>query len=370
MKKFRSIIAASLILMMFLVLIVSDHSEAVTGTWKKNSTGWWYSYSDGTYAKSTWMQDRGKWYYFKSNGYMATNWLKVNGKWYYFGSSGAMATGWKQISGKWYFFNNGAMTVGWKKSGTNWYYFDSSGAMVTGTRTINGVSYNFGDDGIMKVSDKIGTVIKFGKYEQDNNTSNGKEAIEWIVLDEKSDGSLLVISKYALDRVAYSKDNKAMTWETSQIRTWLNSTFMNAAFTSTEQGKIISTKLTNDNNPWTGTGGGNSTTDKVFLLSYKEAKAYFGSDTVTDQGYTINGARACKATAYAKANNAMTYDFSRDYYGPDMKQFTGCCWWWLRSPGSESNRAQYCANTGDIYYASFYVYNTDCAVRPAMWIKP
>ena len=44
----------------------------------------------------------------------------------------------------------------------------------------------------------IGEILSFGAYEQDNNTSNGKEEIEWIVLDKKDD-RMLVISRYALD---------------------------------------------------------------------------------------------------------------------------------------------------------------------------
>ena len=32
-----------------------------------------------------------------------------------------------------------------------------------------------------------GDVIKFGEYEQDNNFENGKEAIDWIVLDVQDD---------------------------------------------------------------------------------------------------------------------------------------------------------------------------------------
>ena len=51
--------------------------------------------------------------------------------------------------------------------------------------------------------DKFGVVekgkyIKFGEYEQDNNLTNGKEDIEWLVLEVK-DGKALVVSKYLLD---------------------------------------------------------------------------------------------------------------------------------------------------------------------------
>lgn len=44
---------------------------------------------------------------------------------------------------------------------------------------------------------EVGDIFKFGSYEQDNDTSNGKEDIEWLVLEVK-DGKALLISKYAL----------------------------------------------------------------------------------------------------------------------------------------------------------------------------
>ena len=49
-------------------------------------------------------------------------------------------------------------------------------------------------------SEKLKTeeTIFFGKYEQDNNLENGKEPIEWIIL-ETQDGKSLLISKYGLE---------------------------------------------------------------------------------------------------------------------------------------------------------------------------
>ena len=364
---------ALLLILLFVLPQVTSGADAANGTWKKNAVGYWYAYPDGSYAKSTWLQEGNKWYYFKSNGYMATGWQKVKGVWYYFGpNTGAMQRGWKLIGGKWYFLKStGAMLTGWKQQNGKWYFFGSDGAMVTGKMTIKGVKYTFDKDGVMIASGSVGEIIKFGKYEQDNNTSNGKEDIEWLVLDEKSDGSMLVVSCYGLDQVAYSKDYKAMTWGTSQLRTWLNGTFMSTAFTSAEQAKILSTTLSNDNNPYTGTPGGSSTTDKVFILSYTELKKYFGADSMTSQGYTINEKRACKATAYAKAHNIMTWSFANDkFYDAVMRQFADCCWYWVRTPGPEARRVMYCNNIGEVGYPSFYTYNMDCAVRPAMWIKP
>ena len=93
--------------------------------WKKNSTGWWYSYADGSYAIG-WALIDNTWYYFNSSGYMQTGWQLIGGTWYYMNSSGAMQTGWQRIGNTWYYFyESGAMA-------TNIYiscgYIDSSGA--------------------------------------------------------------------------------------------------------------------------------------------------------------------------------------------------------------------------------------------------
>ena len=41
-------------------------------------------------------------------------------------------------------------------------------------------------------SANIGDKVTFGKYEQDNKTSNGTEPIEWDVLDKKGNAYLLI----------------------------------------------------------------------------------------------------------------------------------------------------------------------------------
>ena len=44
----------------------------------------------------------------------------------------------------------------------------------------------------------VGSIIKYGYYEQDNDLSDGKEEIEWLVLN-KTGNKVYVISKYVLD---------------------------------------------------------------------------------------------------------------------------------------------------------------------------
>ena len=84
--------------------------RVVSGKWIKDSKGWWYRHSDGSYTTNDWEYIAGEWYYFNKQGYMQTGWISVGGKWYYLNSSGAMQTGWISVGGKWYYLNSsGAM---------------------------------------------------------------------------------------------------------------------------------------------------------------------------------------------------------------------------------------------------------------------
>lgn len=48
----------------------------------------------------------------------------------------------------------------------------------------------------------VGDYVEFGKYEQDNDNSNGQEPIKWQVLDIDDDKALLIADK-VLDNVQY-----------------------------------------------------------------------------------------------------------------------------------------------------------------------
>lgn len=197
------------------------------------------------------------------------------------------------------------------------------------------------------VYDKFGLVvegeyIKFGAYEQDNNTSNGKEDIEWLVLEVR-DGKALVISKYALDCKQYNTSNTDVTWETCTLRNWLNNDFINAAFSSYEKAMIPTVTVSADKNPDYNINPGNATQDQVFLLSITEANKYFS-------------ARKCEPTDYAVANGAWESD-------------GGNCWWWLRSPGYYLQGFAAGVNYGgDVYKNDDIVDHAGPAVRPALWI--
>ncbi len=196
---------------------------------------------------------------------------------------------------------------------------------------------------------QVGDTVQFGSYEQDNDTENGAEAIEWLVLD-KQDGKLLLLSKYALDAQRYNEEYTDVNWEKCTLRGWLNSTFYNTAFSQTEQGRIATTKVKTEDNPYYDTEGGNDTEDKVFLLSIGEVLNYFDPD-----------APACcaKVTAYAKA---------RGGYVSSDSDFAGIGVWWLRSPGFSSLDAAF-VNSYGVSHSGYYVNDTGTVVRPAFWLN-
>ncbi len=197
---------------------------------------------------------------------------------------------------------------------------------------------------------EIGSDVFFGSYEQDNDPSNGKEEIEWIVL-AKEDKKALVISRYALDCKLYNSSMSDITWETSSLREWLNGPFLNE-FCVEERNSMIDTTVTADQNPSYPTSAGKDVTDKVFLLSIAEVNKYFPSDE----------ARKCAPTEYAKAQGVWKSK-------RDSVDGRATCSWWLRSPGSLSDHAALVLGSGAVENDGRGAFNILGGIRPAMWIN-
>ena len=205
---------------------------------------------------------------------------------------------------------------------------------------------------------KVGDTVILGSYEQDNNTENGKEDIEWLVL-EKEDNKVLVVSKYALDcqvyNEVYNTKRKSVTWETCTLRSWLNSYFCKTAFNTQEESFIAETTVIAGKNPEYDTYSGKNTTDKIFLLSINEAEKYFATDE----------ARKCIPTEYAIAKGAKTLGVDNRF----KKDGKATCYWWLRSPGDSDTDAAGVLIDGFVSYQGHDVkLANNFAVRPAMWI--
>ena len=233
-------------------------------------------------------------------------------------------------------------------------YIDS-GDYKAAYMLLDGLSYKDSAEKLLRIkpqyykfllkNSKVGDIVYFGTYEQDNDTSNGKEDIEWLVLAKKGN-RILVISDKALDRQPYNSSRTRVTWETCTLRKWLNNDFINAAFSAEERAKIPTVTVSADKNPSYSTSPGNNTTDKVFLLSITEVNKYFSSDS----------AWQCRGTAYCYAQGAY-------------KAGNGNCWWWLRSPGYTQSSAANVYDGGDVNEIGNNVFLDNNAVRPAMWIS-
>lgn len=219
------------------------------------------------------------------------------------------------------------------------------------------------DEGIMQKVKKQcevtqgGKCIVFGHYPQ---TKEGKDntPIEWMILDHNGQRAL-VVSKYGLDAQPYNITGDAATWETCTLRTWLNGTFYNKAFSSAEQTAILTTNVDNSKKQCYGgwdTSGGNDTQDKVFLLSYAEANKYFG---VTYDNSNNMKSRVAP-TAYAIAQGA--YIDSDDKADDDND-----IGWWLRSPGTYQECAAHV--NADGFHFNYNVANDSGSVRPALWVN-
>ena len=188
----------------------------------------------------------------------------------------------------------------------------------------------------------VGDHFTFGNYPQGEDGE--EQPIEWRVLAVES-GKALVISEKLLDYVPYNREYTDVTWETCTLRTWMNNGFLNNAFNSDEQAKLVTITNQNPNNPTYGTEGGNATQDRIFALSIDEAKKYFSSDS-DRKAYTTD------------------YTHKKEYDHDDRSE-----WWWLRSPGRSSNYAAVVFGSGNVDQNGSYVNLNNVAVRPAFWLN-
>ena len=193
--------------------------------------------------------------------------------------------------------------------------------------------------------------IYFGNYWQsvksEDATDSNKEPVKWRVL--ANGGNLFVVSDKNLDCVEYNSSAETVTWEECTLRKWLNSKFLDKAFSTQEQGAVLESLVVNEDGA-KGSEAGPDTYDKVYLLSIYEVidpELGFPTDW-KDKG----GTRVALNTEYTKSKRAMT---NSDMSGA----------WWLRTPGDAKNAANV-FNAGNVFVRGGNVNNFIFAVRPAM----
>ena len=213
------------------------------------------------------------------------------------------------------------------------------------------------------------------------------EPLSWQILTQTSGQALLLCATVIDAQEYYSSvlytafshnggNGYANDYSLSNIRKWLNETFYNVAFSSTEKSKIITVTVDNSaksSNPsgasayWN--SGSNSyvcsnTSDKVFLLSEEE---------VTNVDY---GFYAYDVVDPSRSKLEEDGKLARGRTASDYAMCQGC-WvnnkgignYWLRSPYCDApNCAHGVENNGMIYYGD-YVTSVNYGVVPAIKIN-
>ncbi|MDO5435740.1 MAG: DUF6273 domain-containing protein, partial [Clostridia bacterium] len=197
--------------------------------------------------------------------------------------------------------------------------------------------------GLLDEKYTVGAAAIYGSYEQDNDTENGAEPLEWIVLCRDGDKALLM-TRYAIDTMPYRDSITFSTWETSTVRAWLNGEFMDRAFTEAEKNCLLDTGIHDRRIVFKGVTypEGHTTNDKVFILSKDEHIRYTGKY------------RKAEPTPYAAANGAWT--------APN-----GCCYYWVRSQTiRDDHYGLYVSSVGQFNW--YYARSQTRCVRPAVWV--
>lgn len=186
------------------------------------------------------------------------------------------------------------------------------------------------------------------------------QPVRWKILSEENGKAFLIADLILDSQEFYPSDSSsafshndgtgyANNYELSQIRKFLNEVFYNTAFNESLKSLIETTTVDNSATSSISDYACNNTEDKIFLLSYKEAKTYFISDV----------ARETNPSEYARCQGCSVYGS-----------------WWLRSPDDYSaSCAYYVQHDGNVSNASYYGYRTyldvgvtSCGIRPACWI--
>lgn len=197
------------------------------------------------------------------------------------------------------------------------------------------------------------------------------EPIKWRVLNRNGNDAFL-LADVVLDDQQYNTNYAYVTWETSSMRSWLNGygrsvnqprtdyrrkNFIDTAFTASQKNAIYTTNVVNNDNINYGTEGGNSTTDKIFLLSESEV---YNTATAEKYGfvkgcYTHDEAKKSYCSIYAYAMGLHRYERRVD--------------WWLRSPGNDSSSAADVYYDGWVISGGYGVYDYTDGVRPALHLN-
>ena len=200
-------------------------------------------------------------------------------------------------------------------------------------------SEDYGDKTIKAVYGTLPAYIWLGTYPQNDIEGTQSEPVKWSVLTQNGSEALLMADKI-IDSKRYNENYSPVTWDNSDVRTWLKGDFKNKIFTTEQFDNILINKTIS-----TTEGGASVTTnDKVILLSSDDADNYF----------IDNSTRRTSVTPYS--GNIMS--IAGDANGP----------WWLRGRGTGDYNTRYISANGAIDYSGREVNTDGIGIRPAIYV--
>lgn len=207
---------------------------------------------------------------------------------------------------------------------------------------------------------EIGDYVTFGVFEQDDEEKNGKELIEWEVLEIRDDKALL-LSKYGLDCMVFNSEGWNTNWADSEVRSWLNGTFYKKSFNDEEKEHIIKSEITTIFFPSEDNWAFEKTEDCVFILNSDELDIYYPGQYILPQNDSDwlrkNKKYDAKPTKYCLNN----------YYDTYCNEY-----WWLRSGLPESSNwgeGSCVLAAGPNGIIEEIAVHCSKLVRPAIWVK-
>ncbi len=151
--------------------------------------------------------------------------------------------------------------------------------------------------------------------------------MDWRIL-ERSDDRVLLIKDHSMGSTPFDETGEHTSWADSSVRKWLNGTFLTENFSQEETDLIFDTEVVTEKNTYfPGVDPGETTTDKLFLMSIGE---------------------------------------EQDYY--DLLHETETCWW-LRTPGAHEGSMAFVYRDKEVMPYGYEVSNTEITVKPLIWLS-
>ena len=164
--------------------------------------------------------------------------------------------------------------------------------------------------------------------------------------------SALLLSEDIIAQRQYHHSEAGITWEECGLRQYLNGEFLRQ-FSGQDQAHIMQVKNENSDNQRFGTGGGNTTIDKVFLLSIEEVIKHFG-----DSGQL------------QKRPEKNFWCIDDQFNSRRQANYNDEVWFWLlRSPGGNGVKAASVDDDGRISFTGESIVNDRVGLRPAIWVR-